>query len=632
MANNPLGLFSSSPKNDISYSKFDKSFSHTLSLPSGVGVPVAVLETTPGERFRINQSFFMRANPLLHPTMSNCDLNVYWFAVPKRIIDDQFEQYFTRGPKGKIVIQKVMSTLLYLSGFERVPDSLGAADISLVNGSQIQGHSFAPQNFIPNTWNPNLNTGYNPVGVLYPGSLFQYLNYPVLAGFKTDDDPVADTRIPHYSDFLAYYDGVPDSQGFIDLTTLGVVDPGAIKVDMMRWFAYWLIYDEYFRNQQLTDPLFRDSQTGVRKHIRDFFVKRQASFAGRGNYCFYFKEDAIKSFLTACKDSLNPFGFFPAYYDNDYFTSALPSPVLGDEVHIPVTSNFLVDDDTPVDFLNVSSAGAIQRPQGITGGYELSIDIQGGTIQQLKQAFALDRWKNISNRFNNRYDDVLYGHFGVRTSDQSLQRPQYLGGGNIPIRISEVDNVAASEFSPLGEQAGRAISSGNMPSIEVFTEEPSIILAIATVRPEQVYYQGVDKLLTIEDSLEEYTPEFQHIGMEPIKCKEVNLYGNWSSSKTPESVFGYQSRFARYKFEPNRLSGLMVSDYKDWTMSRDLNSLQSVPSLSPAFQFVNPTDINRVFALTENSYQDGPVWHNFMLSAYFKIDDLQKMDFHARTF
>lgn len=638
MANNPLGLFSQVPKNEVNYSKFDKSFTHTLSMPSGVGVPVVVMETTPGEKFRINPSFFMRANPLLHPTMSNCDLNVYWFSVPKRIIDDQFEQYYTRGPKGRIVIQKVMSTLLYLSGREKLSDVTGSpavADTYTVNGSQLSGHTSVPQVYIPNAWDSSHSRGYIPDGVLYPGSLFQYLGYPVVTGFIGDQGPDgADTNVPHYQDFLIYTDTQGDTQGRRSLSDMTKIDSGAIKVDMMRWFAYWLIYDEYFRNQQLTDPIFRDSTTGVRKHIRDYFRKRTSNFGGKNNYCWYFTEAGLMDFMTNSRNSLNPFGFFPAYYDNDYFTSALPSPVLGDEVHIPVSGTFTVDDTplTPGTFFDVSQAGAIQAPQGTTGSWELGVLVDGGTIQQLKQAFALDKWKNISNRFNNRFDDVLYGHFGVRTSDQSLQRPQYLGGGSVPIRISEVDNTAASEFSPLGEQAGRAISSGSMPSIEVYTEEPSIIMAIATVRPEQVYYQGVDKLLTIEDSLDEYTPEFQHIGMEPIKCQEVNVYGLWTSQKNPSSTFGYQSRFSRYKFEPNRVSGLMVSDYKDWMMTRDLSKLQTVPTLSPAFQFVNPQDVNRVFALTESSYQDGPIWHNFILNSYFSIDDLQKMDFHSRTY
>ena len=641
MANNPLGLFSSVPKNEVKYSKFDKSFSHTLSLPSGVGVPVAVMESTPGEKFRINQSYFMRANPLLHPTMSNCDLNVYWFCVPKRIIDDQFEQYYTRGPKGKIVINKVMCTLLYLSGFQSLTGISGQPYIVNpleVNSANLDGYANFPQAFIPNTWNTQASSPFVPMGLLYPGSLFDYLGYPIVSGFKTSPSGqiVADEDIPNYSDFLLKTFASQDAQNRFSLgSSYSRLEAGAIKVDMMRWFAYWLIYDEYFRNQQLTDPLFRDPTTGVRKHIRDYFRKVSSNFGSNpSNYCWYFTEVGIDQFLDSCHQSLNPFGFFPAYYDNDYFTSALPSPVLGDEVHIPLSSSLTADGDSITPSLLVSSTnGTIQSPQGITANsWNLGVESIGGTIQELKAAFALDRWKNIANRFNNRFDDVLFGHFGVRTSNNALQRPLYLGGGNIPIRISEVDNTAASEFSPLGEQAGRAISAGSMPDIEVYTEEPCIIMAIATIRPEQVYYQGVDKLLTIEDSLDEYTPEFQHIGMEPIKCKEVSIYGNWANAKAPDSTFGYQSRYARHKFEPNRLSGLMVSSYKDWTMARDVKSLQLVPTLNPSFQFVNPIDINRVFAQSEQDYQDGPVWHNFILNAYFRIDDLQKMDFHSRTY
>lgn len=636
MASNPMGLFSKVPANNIDYSKFDKSNVVRYSIPSCRIVPFSVLETTPGERMRIKQSHFIRTAPLVNPAMQDVNFRTYWFCVPKRIIDDQFEQWYTRGPKGTISISKPVMDFRYLSGL--VPDD-SFKNLFLVPFPAVQSAMFGAS---------------TPRNALLPDLLLPYLGYPVVTGmvnnggallFSTDknmssSNSILEAQLTAYINNPSFRRFIVHVNDFTDGSDQSVDDPfgdgyrlfdpslgfdehwayynNPSLFDMYRWFAYWLIYDEYFRNQKLTEPIFRDHTTGVRKHIRDFMYDNKKGLG------WIFDTEALKA---AFRDvHLNPLDLAYAYYDSDYITSAMPSPTLGEEVHIPMQLVTLdsFGNDSPLSLYRASGStvqGAYLSATAIpsSGVYRGDI-LNSATINDLKKAYALQRWQDISARFNNRYDDVLYGHFGVRTSDKSLQRPQYLGGGSIPLRISEVVNTTANEFAPLGEMAGRAIASGHMPDIEVYTEEPSIIIGLCTVTPEPHYFEGVDRLLQVYDSLDEYSPEFQHIGLDSVKRSEVNFY---RANVYDSNIFGYQTRFARYKFEPDRIKGLFLTDFFDWTAVRS----NIDPVLEPRnVQFARPHDLNRLFVDTSD------LAHNFLVESYLNIDDLQKMDFYSRTY
>lgn len=626
--NNPLGIFSKVPKNDQKYTKFNKSCTALMSMPSCKHVPIKVFETTTGERGRIRLNIFARIAPMLRPAFGDLNIHVNAFAVPKRIVDDQFEQWFTRGPRGKIHLDKPRRQIETLSNLTansslNVPKSLKDHWDEFSPSAGITEDGFKIPNAVVST-----TTG-RTWNCLCPGMLLDYLGYPVNSIYDGTDQPNQD--IPGHNNIVidSFYRGQ--------------------YLDLSRWFAYWLIWDEYYRNQALSDPLLRDVTTGVRKHIRDFIQRNSNDFSP------WYRQDIM----------MNPFDCALSSYDDDYFTSLRPSPTLGDEVHIPFSPVFVDDENNysgPVGVLgyNLSSAsqGAVNNVgvfSGITSGNEAYL-ANFAALRDFDAARALQRWQNISSRFNNRYDDVLFGHFGVRTSNRALQRPEYLGGGVIPVHMSDVLNTTSSEFAALGELGGRALANGSIPEIEFYTEEPSFIFFIASIKPVAIYWQGIDRLLQVFESEDDFWPEFQHIGMQEVYKKEVNIYAprtipndaqqlapamqdlpsaqrKISGNNTDGSILGYQTRFARYKFEPDTLSGLMRTDYKDWVLSRDFGSDNF--GLNLDFTFAHPSDVNKVFSMGLSDNDSGisnDNWHNFIFECRFTFDSLQKMDFLARTY
>lgn len=677
--NNPLGLFSLAPSNEQKLSKFNLSFTNYLSLPSCKYVPIGVFETLPGDRFRIeNLSIFARIAPMVRPVMGDVNIHVSGFVVPKRIIDDQFEQWYSRGPRGKIHLVKpniplggltfdgdgqdyqgILSNLFksgygitWLSGEQNSIRNMQTVPF-VIRQNEFNFFGYGPKMQIPNAYSQGaVPSTFN---TLVPGLLLDYLGYPVNS-YDSENaqngEPMQDYNVPAYNRVLPYNWRCYFRE----------------RVDMYRWFAYWLIWDEYFRNQALTDPLLRDTTTGVRKHIRDIISMQNG-----------FYHHILLSPWSRIDIGLQPFECAPAEYDNDYFTTLRPSPTLGDEVLIPSNFGLLTSQDRyPYSIYEQedapSPAIALFGPRGkddpLSGDVnysEVGSLTNFATLRDLSQAYALQKWQNVANRFNNRYDDVIFGHFGVRTSNRALQRPLYIGGGIIPIHMSDVLNTTSSEFAALGETGGRALASGNIrfSQFNDEIEEESIVIILAAIKPVALYWQGIDRQLQIMYSEDSYMPEFQHIGMQEVLTKELNIYvpdlseytgtvppavnpakdmslpntdydifGNNRGLDDYNSILGYQSRFAYYKFMPDTIRGLARTDYKDWFISRDFTGR---PSLNLDMTFAFPSDLNSAFAQSlgssgSDAYVNRDNFHNFIFECRYSMTALRKMDFFARSY
>ena len=381
--------------------------------------------------------------------------------------------------------------------------------------------------------------------------------------------------------------------------------PG-LSVSALPFRAYALIMNEWFRDQNLSDPLVVPDD--------------DATVAGvnTGN----FVSDVAKGGKP----------YLAAKY-HDYFTSCLPSPQKGPDVTIPVSGGAtgsaipvytLSTDhskDPPKDF----TAGPLKMeggryfvPSGVawnngtasSGLAPLNLyaigesSVQMATINALRTAFQIQKLYERDARGGSRYIEILKSHFGVTSPDARLQRPEYLGGNRVPININQViqqSGTGSGSSTPQGTVVGMSqTTDSHSDFIKSFTEH-GFIIGVMVARYDHTYQQGLDRLWSRKDRFDYYWPVFANIGEQAVKNKEIYAQGNAED----DQVFGYQEAWADYRYKPNRVTGEMRSSYTQsldvWHLADDYASR---PSLSDSWIREDKSNIDRVLAVTsENSNQ-----------------------------
>lgn len=196
-------------------------------------------------------------------------------------------------------------------------------------------------------------------------------------------------------------------------------------------------------------------------------------------------------------------------------------------------------------------------------------------------------------RGGTRYTELIRSHFGVTSPDARLQRPEYLGGGSSPVNITPIAQTSETATSPQGSLAamGTASFQGN-GFTKSFTEH-CVILGLVSVRADLTYQQGLPRMFSRADRLDYYWPALSHIGEQAILNKEIYAQG----TATDDEVFGYQERFAEYRYKPSTIHGQFrsncVAPLDAWHLSQDFASL---PTLSDTFIQDTPP-IDRIVAV-----------------------------------
>ena len=198
-------------------------------------------------------------------------------------------------------------------------------------------------------------------------------------------------------------------------------------------------------------------------------------------------------------------------------------------------------------------------------------------------------------RGGSRYIESILSHFGVRSSDARLQRPEFLGGGSVPIQVSEVLQTAPATnnaggggtTSPLANMAGHGIAVGSNANIEYRCEEHGFIMGIMSIMPKTAYYQGLNKMWSREDRFDYFWPEFAHLGEQEVALKEI-----YTNTTTPENTFGYVPRYAEYKYLNDSVHGELKTSLEFWHLGRKFDT---PPALNQTFIECVPSD--RIFAV-----------------------------------
>lgn len=335
-------------------------------------------------------------------------------------------------------------------------------------------------------------------------------------------------------------------------------------------------------------------------------------------------------------------------YEKDYFTSALPWTQRGGDVVLPMGSEanvvydnpdgllqrLVLDDGTPVPddgLMEVThpnmaymNGSAKTTEVNLDPNGTLKADLEGATtvtINELRRATRLQAWLERNAIGGARYIEQIFAHFGVKSSDSRLQRPEFLGGGKQPVMISEVlqtsQSTTGQDASPLAQMAGHGIAVGQSNTFKKFFEEHGWVIGILSIMPRTGYQQGLPRQFTKADKFDYFWPEFAHLGEQPVFNYE--LYGAKGAFNSPamQEVFGYQSRYAEYKFIPNSSHGQFKTTLNYWHLDR---IFAAQPTLSSDFVTCDPAkqDMNRIFAVED-------VNDHFYVQLYNKLTALRPM-------
>ncbi len=408
-----------------------------------------------------------------------------------------------------------------------------------------------------------------------------------------------------------------------------------ISVNCLPFRAYWLVWNEWFRDENL------QKSVKISKGETNTVLEPMGQSTANPNY-------GLPSGVSNWYDPA------PRGKRYDYFTGALPWPQKGPAVDLPIggSGSLTISNASLVGPSYSIGAGRSSNYQSTLLGfgssfseelYQTSTYVQGKqnpgnstfpnlsisgqadmsalsavTINSLRQAFMLQRYYEIDARGGTRYTEKLQAHFGVTNPDARLQRPEFLGSHSSMMNINPVTQTSSTDSTtPQGNLAAYGLNAQRYHAFTKSFSEFGYVIGLINVRADLTYQQGINKMWLRSDVLDFYWPSFAHLGEQAIQNIEIYCQGNDDDKK----VFGYQERYAEYRYKPSLITGQFRSTYKEpldiWHLSQKFATL---PTLSDEFIQDHPP-VSRVVAV--------PSYPHFLLDVKFNLKCIRPMPMYG---
>lgn len=366
--------------------------------------------------------------------------------------------------------------------------------------------------------------------------------------------------------------------------------------------AYVKIWAEWFRDQNVDNPAINSSTDATVEY----------------------KDDAGENIEKILQQAYTGGRPLPVNRFHDYFSSALPSPQRATEpVKIPLTGNAPIrgykdaNSKNEIDQAIYAVFNGSIEPKGTVGvasipnrayvsstvdgnkaylGADLS-NVNATTINQLRQAFQVQKYFEELARGGSRYREQIYSLFRTRISDKTAQIPEYLGGDRIMININQVVQTSGTTTeSPQGNVAAVSVTGFGKSAFTKSFEEHGWVIGVCCVRHDHTYQQGIERMWSRKNKLDFYFPVFANLGEQAILKKE--LYATAEASD--EQAFGYQEAWSEYRMKPNRVCGLFrsnaVGTLDSWHYA---DNYVAVPALSQEWMKEGKAEIQRTLAIQD---------------------------------
>lgn len=524
--------FNNIPQMKTSRSRFKMKQDIKLTLDAGKLIPFYVAETLPGDTFSVDTKGICRMATPIYPVMDNCYLDIYYFHVPMRIVWDHTKQFF----------------------------------------------------------------GENDTNAWEQKTEYKIPQIAIKTGEQTKD-------IPQENSILDYM-GIPTKIG----------PSKVLNINALPVRGYVKIWNEWFRDQNIDNPAIL--KTGDEEIVYSRYENNQ---------------EANKTLEYAVSGSL------PLWVNkfHDRFTSALPSPQKGEATLIPMSGNApigfgdagtgkLYNDEnfntmgwesTPrgwkqdvngmsVNTLvtknngNIGAIGKYPTGSGVTEAVNLIADlskVESATINNLRQAFAVQQFMEADARGGTRYREIIHNHFGVDIDDKTVQIPEYLGGQRYMINVNQVIQTSATDSkSPQGNAAAISVTPFMENSFTKSFQEHGYVIGVCCIRNDNTYQQGIEKLWSRTEKFDFYWPEFAHLGEQAILNKEIYA----QATEDDEKAFGYQEAYSEYRMTPNRVCGKFRSNAGQtldaWHYA---DNYKKLPTLSQEWLATDKSVIDRTIAV-----------------------------------
>ena len=562
--------FSAIPRAQIQRSVFNRSHDYKTTFDSGYLVPFYVDEVLPGDSFKLNCSIFCRLATPIVPFMDNLYLETFFFFVPNRLVWKHWENFMGQQDNpGDSTDYLIPQTVAGNTGFAvgSVADYFGIP--TSVKGLSVSSLPFRAYQLIYNEWFRDENL-QERVGAWAPAA--PHKDDPVGDWNDTNSTGLTLLRRNKYHDYFTSALPWPQKGDAVDVN-FGVGGP----------------------------IVWEDQSYNVTSNVGDNWSMKFYKVANPKNHVFLAPSpsvDTSSNHVTLTPPIQHDANIHPAYPQGTLYS--------------------------PGDAWQYAGAGLNRNESSVTSPITLPTlkfvgeTGAGLTINDLRQAFQVQKLLERDARGGTRYTEILRSHFGVVSPDARLQRPEYLGGSSTRILMNSVAQTAATnDVTPQANLSAFGLFGDSFHGFSKSFVEHGYIIGLVNVRADLSYQQGVNRMWSRKSRLDFYFPVLAHLGEQAILNKEIYAQGTAADNQ----VFGYQERFAEYRYSPSVITGKMRSTDPQtldiWHLGQKFDSL---PTLSSQFIQDNPP-VSRVVAV-----QSEP---QFILDAWFDLKCIRPMPVYS---